>query len=232
MQSFHEIREFVTLCYACGFISDEEFVTLHDAYQSRNPEFPYDQYAPFDLDNMDEADCRAEFRFDKRDLHMLAEALGIPPYFTTQQRSRVEGMEGLCMLLKRVAYPCRYSDMIARFARPVPVMSMITNEVLNFLYETHGHRLIQWNDTILNPRALEEYAEAISNKGAVLKNCFGFIDGTVRPICRPRLNQRIVYNGHKRVHALKFQSVAVPNGIIANMYGPVGRNYSYILLEN
>ena len=28
-------------------------------------------------------------------------------------------------------------------------------------------------------------------------------------------------NGHKRVHALKFQSVVVPNGLIANLYGPV-----------
>ena len=31
-----------------------------------------------------------------------------------------------------------------------------------------------------------------------------------------------MYNGHKRVHALKFQSIALPNGLIANMYGPVG----------
>jgi len=34
-------------------------------------------------------------------------------------------------------------------------------------------------------------------------------------------NQRFVYNEHKRVHAIKFQSVAVPNGIIVNLYGPV-----------
>ena len=59
-------------------------------------------------------------------------------------------------------------------------------------------------------------------KGAALENCFGFIDGTVRPIARPDENQRVVYNGHKRVHALKFQSVALPNGIITNTYGPVG----------
>ena len=52
--------------------------------------------------------------------------------------------------------------------------------------------------------------------------CFGFIDGTVRPICRPKQNQRIVYNGHKRVHGLKCQSVVLPSGMIANMYGPVG----------
>ena len=61
--------------------------------------------------------------------------------------------------------------------------------------------------------------------------CFGFIDGTVRPICRPQENQGIVYNGHKRVHALKYQSVALPCGMIANMYGPVGnKNYFFQLI--
>ena len=76
---------------------------------------------------------------------------------------------------------------------------------------------------ILNSTLLEEYATAISDKGAALDNCFGFVDGTVRPISRPGEMQRIVYNGHKRVHALKFQSVATPNGLIANMFEPVGK---------
>lgn len=49
--------------------------------------------------------------------------------------------------------------------------------------------------------------------GSPLPNCFGFVDGTVRPISRPDENQRLVYNGHKRVHALKFQSLVVPNGL-------------------
>ena len=50
---------------------------------------------------------------------------------------------------------------------------------------------------------------------------WGFIDGTVRPICRPSINQKLVYSGHKRVHGLKFKSVVIPNGLIANMYGPL-----------
>lgn len=34
------------------------------------------------------------------------------------------------------------------------------------------------------------------------------------------------YNGHKRLHALKFQSLILPNGIIANLFGPVnGRRH-------
>ena len=80
-----------------------------------------------------------------------------------------------------------------------------------------------------------------------MDNCFGFIDGTVRPlISKPGQNQcvvyskilqyidcvsrtlrryiySLVYSGHKRVHCVKFQSVALPNGIIGNMYGPIGK---------
>ena len=51
----------------------------------------------------------------------------------------------------------------------------------------------------LNSRLLDQYATAISDKGAALDNCFGFVDGTVRLISRLGEMQRIVYNGHKRV---------------------------------
>jgi len=51
----------------------------------------------------------------------------------------------------------------------------------------------------------EQFAEAIHEKGAPLTQCWGFIDGTSRPICRPVRNQRIMYSGHKRIHCLKFQ---------------------------
>lgn len=70
---------------------------------------------------------------------------------------------------------------------------------------------------------LQEYADVIHAKRAPLNNCFGFIDGTVGPISYPGQHQRIVYNGHKRVHSLKFQSITLPNGLIGNMYGPVGK---------
>lgn len=41
----------------------------------------------------------------------------------------------------------------------------------------------------------------------------------------------MMYNGHKRVvHAIKFQSVALPNGLMANLYGPVGKGLFNLLL--
>lgn len=208
--------------YADDIISDDEFVLLYDYYYSKNPDFSYENNSRFDFDALEEAECRADFRVEKRDLQALANALQIPPVFKTHQRSVADGLEGMCMLLKRFAYPCRYKDMIPVFGRPVPELCMITNHVMNYIFDTHCHRITEWNNTLLSPDLLEVYANAVHGKGAPLQNCFGFIDGTVRPICRPRENQRVVYNGHKKVHALKFQSVVVPNGMIANLYGPVG----------
>ena len=69
-------------------------------------------------------------------------------------------------------------------------------------------------------RSIPSLAIAVNRKAGILMNCFGVIDGTVRAICRPKLNQEVVFNGHKRVHSLKFQSVTLPNGIIAEMIGP------------
>ena len=64
-----------------------------------------------------------------------------------------------------------------------------------------------------------------------MANCWGFIDGTVRPVSRPGKNKRVLYNGHKRVHAVKFQSIAAPNGLIANLYGPVeGKRHDSAML--
>lgn len=98
-----------------------------------------------------------------------------------------------------MCYPCRYSNMVHLFAKPVPVISVITNKMRDYIYATHGHCIQQWNHQLLSPRNLEHYADSIHRKGTPLDNCFGFVDGTVRPISRPECNQRIVYNRHKHV---------------------------------
>ena len=45
--------------------------------------------------------------------------------------------------------------------------------------------------------------------------------------------QRTVYNGHKCVHAIKFQAIATPNGLVANLFGPVeGRRHDSGMLAD
>ena len=197
MASFREIRNLLLKSFDDGDLSEDEFLLLYDANTSKNPDFPYDCYGKFDLDEMDNSECLAEFRFHKSDIPVLFDALQLPQVFTCQQGTICDGIEGFCITLRRFAYPCRYSDLIPRFGRPVPELSMISNLVMDTIYQEHHQRITQWNNTLLTPALLEMYARAIRQKGSPLPNCFGFIDGTVRPICRPEENQRIVYNGHK-----------------------------------
>ena len=126
------------------------------------------------------------------------------------------GMEGLCILLRRLAYPSRYSDVIPRSGLPVPVLCTVCNDVFDFIYGKHNHRITQWNPTILSPADLQIYSDAVAAKGAALQNCFGFIDSTVCPICRLGEQQRILYNEQRRLHSLKFQAVVLANELIGN----------------
>ncbi|GIY63022.1 DDE Tnp4 domain-containing protein [Caerostris darwini] len=64
------------------------------------------------------------------------------------------------------------------------------------------------------------------------KNCWGFIDGTARAICRPSKNQEQYYSGHKRKHCLKYLSVICPDGIITTLVGPYpGRRHDSGILQ-
>ena len=112
-------------------------------------------------------------------------------------------MEALCIVLRILSYSCRFSDIIPRFGRPVPVLSIVNNQVLDYIYDTQG---------------------------SALDNCFGFVDGTACPICRFAEHQKAVYNGHERLHALKSQCLALPNGLTGHLYGPECTKWLHQLL--
>ena len=97
--SFKDLREALLLSYEENTISDEEFLLLYDEYSSKNPEFEYSDYEGFNLDKLGDAECKANFRVEKRDLPALAEALQIPGVFKTNQRSIAGAWKGcVCFL--------------------------------------------------------------------------------------------------------------------------------------
>ena len=75
-------------------------------------------------------------------------------------------------------------------------------QVLDDIYSRFHHLLVTLDQNWIDEQS---FAEAIHNAGCPLQNCWGFIDGTLRPCCRPVKNQRILFSGHKRIHGVKFQ---------------------------
>ena len=167
----------------------------------------------FDLDLLTADECKSEFRFYKKDVYLLTEVLQVPDQIRCYNRVVVDGIEALCIFLKGFTYPCGYFDMLSRFARPVLQLCMKSKQVMDFIYQTHHHHLKNFNRPCLSQASLQNSTEVIHVTGAPLRICWGFFDGTII--------QRVLYNGHKRVHTIKFQSIAAPNGLIANLFGPV-----------
>lgn len=183
------------------------------------------------LETISTEDCKKLFRFDKENLLRLRRQLRIPEELKASNRTRCSGIEGLCILLRRLAYPNRLSDLESIFGRGVAELSVIVNLVLAFVYDNWHHLLDDIPTAWLTNSRLQEGADAVLQL-CLLPNVWGFIDGTAVAIARPVEGQRLFYSGHKRMHALKFQSIMTLFGIIAHLFGPVeGRRHDAAMLH-
>ena len=183
------------------------------------------------LDTLTPDQCKTLFRFEKDDICVLCRALRIPDELVASNRTRCTGIEGFCILLCRLAYPNRLKDLEEIFGRGVSELSVIVNLVLGILYDSWHHLLYTLPAAWLTTPRLQEGSDAVLRL-CPLQNVWGFIDGTALAISRPVEGQRLFYSGHKRMHALKFQSVMSPFGIIAHLFGPLeGRRHDAAMLH-
>ena len=101
------------------------------------------------------------------------------------------------------------------------------------------YRLAYWSHLLRNftqsPNLTQERLELYCTTVHALcplDNCFGFIDGTLRAICRPSVAQRGFYNGQKRHHGVKYQTIVSPDGLIVHTFGPMeGRRHDAAMLR-
>ena len=87
----------------------------------------------------------------------------IPDQIRCYNRVVVDGIEALCIFPKRFACPCRYSDMLPRFARPVHQFCMIW---ISFI--KRNRRLGSFREPWLSQATLQNYAHVIHANGAPL----------------------------------------------------------------
>ena len=147
--------------HASNMIDDTEFLLLYDVNSSKNLDLPYWNYPKFDLDNLTDQECLTEFRCYKNDVYNLKDVFQIPYEIVCYNRTVVDGLEALCIFLRRFAYPCRYGDLIPRFGRPVPELCIISNEIVNTIHNLYGHKLQNFNQAWLSPAKLEDYTHAV-----------------------------------------------------------------------
>lgn len=162
-----------------------------------------------------------EISFETRaDLTRVRVCLGVPDPFITSKREHFTGDEALAILLSRLAYPCRLFDLKSKWGRSESSLSRCISE-LGLLLFTRWRSLLEFNPRFHTRERLEHYAACIQAAGSPISDLWGFIDATIIEMCRPIEHQDIVYNGYKKHHALKYQCIVTPDGLICPVYGPV-----------
>ena len=101
--------------YEEDILDEEETLLAFELLDKSKEPILHRNYARLDLNQFDETECKEMFRFSKEDIPCLAEALRLPNEFTGYQGTTCDSIEGLCLLLRRLAYPCRYVDLIPLF---------------------------------------------------------------------------------------------------------------------
>ena len=97
MASFKKVHEMLCLCLIEEIIDEEEFVKLYEVYGPSDLPFPDSAYEKFSLAHKDPAECKADFRVEKRDIPLLLVALRVPSPFQCRNGTIFDGVEGLCI---------------------------------------------------------------------------------------------------------------------------------------
>ena len=148
---------------------------------------------------------------------------------------RCESFEAFLILLYRLANACKWDDVVRIFGpHKHSKVSDVFGQVITHIL---AHFCLNLPNTSGLPATFVHLLKkkkpnpSIYRKGGVLSNCVAFLDGTARRIARPRRCQQACFSGHKRYHALKYQFLVFPDGIIGDLYGPLEgrRNDQYVL---
>ena len=81
--------------------------------------------------------------------------------------------------LNRLAYPCRYADMVPLFGRAPSHFSMIFNQTVDFIDTNWEHLLQYFSQGWLSRSCLQTFSDSVYRRGAV---CL---------ISTPKVQQRI-----------------------------------------
>ncbi|CAN0443399.1 unnamed protein product, partial [Laminaria digitata] len=154
-------------------------------------------------------DFKELLRFEKPHFLQLLGELELPENIVIPRGygvSKVPAKLALAVTLWRLAAPTTLIRDTLFWGMSETLICEIFNLTIEAIFDRWGHLVKELQVDAILPK-LDVVCKAISDAGAPLDRCWGFIDGTIRKISRPWRWQRKYYNGWKRVHSVKYQAV-------------------------
>jgi hypothetical protein len=193
-----------------------------------------DEAPRFDFDSSCNKMFIQDFRFEKAQVLAIVDALhniaGIPEEIVSYAQDRAPLRTVFLMLCMKYAWPTRLGSMIKMFGKSISWMSRLITTLRELLYAFCYGKMR--SPPILSVADLNKFTAAVQRVSG-LDVCFGFLDATVRPICRPSIGQKECYTGKDRLHAIKFQICSTPDGMIQHLDGPwPGRRHDHHMVNS
>ncbi|KAK3272291.1 hypothetical protein CYMTET_19397 [Cymbomonas tetramitiformis] len=96
---------------------------------------------PITFDDVPESDAWLNYRFKKPELLRLFELYDLPEFLSTASRHPFTAVEGFLLLLRRLASPNRFNDLVKTFHRRPHHLSEIFNHMVDITVQKFGHLL-------------------------------------------------------------------------------------------
>jgi len=172
----------------------------------------------FDITSFSPASARLLFRFEPQNILRLADfLLGRAP-LKTSQRDRYRPAEGLCILLRVLASPCRLVDLVAEFGRQFGSISRILSDVA-YCVAQQAKRFLSGIDVSSVRQNAEDWTNAVENVTGVETGLWGFLDGKFFFTGAP-VQSGVAFYTYKKRYALKFQVLMSADGLAHSVSGP------------
>ena len=197
-------------------------------------------YKCIKIENFSEVFCKEKFGFLKADLPKLLKVLKLSDKtFLLKNKSKVFGEEVMLLSLARFRTKCKFSELGTIFERDCSILSHTFSVFIDYVLTNFSNMLTNalkyWLPSL--PHFAECIRKKIAEYGINFKSgtffVFGFYDDTVLECRRPgagplydslnRNSNRIqesFYNGWKKHHGFKYQTLELPNGLAADVFGP------------
>ena len=208
----------------CSFLqAAETVVKAYVEYRGgMNAIMNFDVKEPvFDWDTYCDKLFAQDFRFSKSDVEIILDVFvnvaKLPSEIVSYAGDKASlRIAFLCMCMK-YAWPTRLGKICQIFGKGASWISRIVKTLRQLLFSKFHHKMR--HPSIISFDKLQEFTAAVARKSGITV-CFGFLDGTVRPVCKPSEAQAEFYTGKDRLHALKYQIVSTPDGMIQHIDGP------------
>ena len=150
-------------------------------------------------------------RFSSSDISQISKLLGLPNTIVTLSRYIFTKEEAFFLLCCRFSWPNRLKTLELLLGYSSSMISECVNWMSKFIHNNWDFVLQDFSSNLLSSNRLSQFSNAVNRRTNALTNCWGFLDCTIRGICRPVVWQQTRYSGHKKFDAVKYSAVKAPD---------------------